>query len=131
MSQIFRLSNIGSKNIINGFLKPFLSSKSTILRDKMALARHFASIVSNCFIGGLVFKYACPAIDYQLLVRPKLRFSVFIGQPYIFTQNRKPFPFLDLFAEVGGISDGFLRAYIVQNFFNFVLTNDFHKSNTI
>jgi len=80
MSQIFRLPNIGSKNIINGYLKPFLSSKSPILRDKMALARDFASIASNGFIRGLVFKCACPTIDYQSLTSSKSRLSVFIGQ---------------------------------------------------
>ena len=80
MSQKLRLPNIGSKNIINGLLKPILSPKSQILRDKMSLARDFACIASNCLIGGLVFKFTCPTIDYQLLTSHKLRFLVFIGQ---------------------------------------------------
>ena len=79
MSQKLRLPNIGSKTIIYGLLKPILSPKSQILRDKMSLARDFSSIVSNGFIEGLVFKFVCPTIDYQLLVSQKLRFSVFIG----------------------------------------------------
>ena len=80
MSQKLRLPNIGSKTIINGLLKLILSSKSQILRDKMSLVRVFASIASNGFIGGLVFKFACPTIDYQLLANQNFRFLVFIGQ---------------------------------------------------
>lgn len=71
MSQKLRLPNIGSKTILNGLLKPILSPKSPILRDKMSLVPVFASFASNGFIGGLVFKFACPTIDYQLLVIKK------------------------------------------------------------
>ena len=52
MSQKLRLPNIGSKTIINGLLKPILSPKSQILRDKMSLARYFAYIASSGFTGG-------------------------------------------------------------------------------
>ena len=71
MSQKLRFPNIGSKTIINDLLEPIISSKSPILRDKMSLVRVFASIESNGLIGGLVFKFACPTIDYQLLVSKK------------------------------------------------------------
>lgn len=79
MSQKLRLPNIGSKTIINGLLKPILSPKSQILRDKMSLARYFAYIASSGFTGGLVFKFACPTIDYQPQTSQNSRFSVFIG----------------------------------------------------
>ena len=80
MSQELRFPNIGSKNIINGLLKLFLLPKSQTLRDKLPLARDFASIASNGFIRGLVFKCACLTIDYQSLTSLKSRLSVFIGQ---------------------------------------------------
>ena len=65
MSQKDRLLNIGSKNIILDLLKPILSHNSQLLRDKLPLASDFASIAANGFIGGLVFKFACPTIDCQ------------------------------------------------------------------
>ena len=80
MSQKDRLPNIGSKTSIFGLLKPILSHNSQLLRDKLPMASDFAYIAANGFIGGSVFKYACPTTDYQLLTSRFLRFSVFIGQ---------------------------------------------------
>lgn len=65
MSQKDRLLNIGSKTIIFDLLKPILSHNSQLLRDKLPLASDFASIAAKGFIRGLVFKFACPTIDYQ------------------------------------------------------------------
>ena len=43
---------------------------------KMPRRGDFASITSNCFIGGLLLKIFCPTTDYQLLTSLFLRFSV-------------------------------------------------------
>ena len=80
MNQIDRLPNIGAKTIIVYLLKPILSHNSQLLRDKLPLASDFASIAANVFIGGLVFKFACPTIDYQRLMSINRPFSIFIGQ---------------------------------------------------
>ena len=80
MSQKDRLPIIGSKTTIFGLLKPILSHNSQLLRDKLPLARDFASLEANGFIGGLVFKYACPTTDYQQLMSQNSSFSILIGQ---------------------------------------------------
>ena len=79
MSQKDRLPNIGSKTTIFGLLKPILSHNSQLLRDKLPSASDFAYIAANGFIGGLVFKYACPTTDYQRLMSFNSPFSIFIG----------------------------------------------------
>ena len=80
MSQKDRLPNIGSKTSIYGLLKPILSHNSQLLRDKLPLASDFAYIAANGFIGGSVFKYACPTTDYQQLMIQNSSFSILIGQ---------------------------------------------------
>ena len=80
MSQKDRLPKIGSKPTIFGLLKPILSHNSQLLRDKLLLASDFAYIAANGFIGGLVFKYACPTTDYQQLMSIKSPFTILIGQ---------------------------------------------------
>ena len=80
MSQKDRLPNIGPKTIIFGLLKPLLSHNSQLLRDKFPLTSDFASKSANGFIGGLVFKFACPTTDYQQLMSLNTPFSIFIGQ---------------------------------------------------
>ena len=80
MSQKDSLPNIGSKTTIFGLLKPIFLHKSQLLRGKLPLASDFAYIAANGFIGGLVFKFACPTIDYQQLTNLNLPFSIFIGQ---------------------------------------------------
>jgi hypothetical protein len=50
------------------------------LRDKLPLTSDFASISANGFIGGLVFKFVCPATDYQQLMSLNTPFSIFVGQ---------------------------------------------------
>lgn len=80
MSQKDRLPNIGPKFTIFGFLKPILSYNSQLLRDKLPLASDFVYIEANGFIGGLVFKYACPTTDYQQLMSLNSPFSFLIGQ---------------------------------------------------
>lgn len=64
MSKKDRLPNIGSKTTIFGFLMSILS----LLKDKLPLAIDFAYIATNGFIRGLIFKYDCPATDYQQLM---------------------------------------------------------------
>ena len=68
MYQKDRLPNIVSKTIIFGLLKAILSHNSQLLRDKLPLASDFAYIATKGFIGGLIFKYACPNTDYQQLM---------------------------------------------------------------
>ena len=68
MSQKDRLPSIGSKTLIFGLLKPILSHNSQLLREKWPLASDFANIAAIGFIGGLVFKFACPNTDYQQLM---------------------------------------------------------------
>ena len=80
MSQKDRLPNIGSKTSIFGLLKPILSHNSQLLREKLPLASDFANIAANGFIGGLVFKFACPNTDYQQLMSLNSPFSILIGQ---------------------------------------------------
>jgi hypothetical protein len=80
MSQKDRFLNIGPKTIIFGLLKPLLSHNSQLLRDKLPLTSDFASISANGFIGDLIFKFACPATDYQQLMSLNTPFSIFIGQ---------------------------------------------------
>lgn len=80
MSQKDRLPNIGSKTSKFGLLKQILSHNSQLLREKLPLACDFANIVANGFIGGLVFKFACPAADYQQLMSLNSPFSILIGQ---------------------------------------------------
>ena len=80
MSQKDRLPNIGPKTTIFGLLKQLLSHNSQLLRDKLPLASDFAYIAANGFMGGLVFKYACPTTDYQQLMRLNSPFSILIGQ---------------------------------------------------
>ena len=70
MSQKDRLPIIGSKTTKFGLFKPILSHNSQLLRDKLPLASNFAYIATNGFIGGLVFKFACPTTDYQQLMGP-------------------------------------------------------------
>ena len=65
MSQKDRLSVIGSKNTIFGFLIPFLLNNSQLLRDKLPLASVFGIFNSTLFHRGLVFKYVFPATDCQ------------------------------------------------------------------
>ena len=84
MSQKDRLPNIGSKTTIFGLLKPILSHNSQLLRDKLPLASDFAYVAANGFIGGLVFKYACPTTYYQQFMSLNSPFSILIGQQYIF-----------------------------------------------
>ena len=80
MSQKVRFHIIGSKTTIFGLLKPILSHNSQLLRDKLPLASDFAYIAANGFIGGLVFKYACPTTDNQQLMSLNSPFSFLIGQ---------------------------------------------------
>lgn len=51
-----------------------------LLRDNLLLARDFASVTANGFIGGLVFKFACPTIANQQLMSHRSPFSIFFGQ---------------------------------------------------
>jgi len=51
-----------------------------LLRDNLLLARDFASVTANGFIGGLVFKFACPTIANQQLMSRRSPFSIFFGQ---------------------------------------------------
>ena len=82
MSQKLRFPIMGSEPIKFGFKMPNFELKSPYLGHKMPRRGDFASITSNCFIGGLLLKFACPTTDYQLLTSRFLRFSVFIGQQY-------------------------------------------------
>jgi hypothetical protein len=50
------------------------------LSDKWPLASDFANIAAIGFIGGLVFKFACPTTDYQQLMSLNSSFSILIGQ---------------------------------------------------
>ena len=86
MSQKDRLPIIGSKTTIFGLLKPILSHNSPLLRDKLPLTSVFAYIAANGFIGGLVFKFACPNTDYQQLMSLYSPFPIFIGQQYLKTK---------------------------------------------
>ena len=80
MSQKDRLPIIGPKTTKFGLLKPILSHNSQLLRDKLLLASDFAYITAKGFIGGLVFKFACPNTDYQQLMSLNSPFSFLIGQ---------------------------------------------------
>ena len=80
MSQKDRLPNSGSKTTIFGLLKPIISHNSQLLSDKWPLASDFANIAAIGFIGGLVFKFACPTTDYQQLMSLNSSFSILIGQ---------------------------------------------------
>lgn len=80
MSQKDSLPNLGSKKSIFGLLKPILSHNSQLLRDKLPLASDSTDITTNGFIGGLVFKLACPTTDYQQLMNRNSPFSILIGQ---------------------------------------------------
>lgn len=80
MNQKDRIPNIGSKTTKFGLFKPILSHNSQLLRDKLPLASNFAYIATNGFIGGLVFKFACPTTDYQQLMGLNSSLSIFIGQ---------------------------------------------------
>jgi hypothetical protein len=80
MNQKDRLPNIGSKTTLFDLLKSILSHNSQLLRDKLPLASDFAYMASNGFIGGLVFKYACPTTDYQQFMSLNSSFSILIGQ---------------------------------------------------
>lgn len=65
-----------------GLSKLIFSHNSQLLRDKLLLASEFAYIALNGFIGGLVFKFAYPTIDYQLFMNSNLQFSIIIGLQY-------------------------------------------------
>ncbi len=80
MSQKDRLPSIGSKTFIFGLLKPIISHNSQLLRVKLPLSSDFANIAANSFIGGLIFKFACPTVDYQQLMSLISPFSILIGQ---------------------------------------------------
>jgi len=80
MSQKLRFPIVGPEPIKFGSKRPNFEFKSQYLRHKMPRRGDFASITSNCFIGGLLLKFACPTIDYQLLTSRFLRILVFIGQ---------------------------------------------------
>ena len=79
-SQKDRLPIIGSKTTIFGLLMPILSHNSQLLRDKLPLTSDFTSKSANGFIGGLVFKHACPTTDNQQLMSLNSPFSILIGQ---------------------------------------------------
>ena len=55
---------------------PNFEPKSQYLGHEKPQRGDLASITSNWFIGGLLFKFACPNTDYQLLTSRFLRFSV-------------------------------------------------------
>lgn len=80
MSQKLRFPIMGSEPIKFGSKMPKFELKSQYLGLEMPRRGDFASITLNCFIGGLLLKFACPNTDYQLLTSQFLRFSVFIGQ---------------------------------------------------
>lgn len=80
MSQKLRFPIVGSEIIKFGSKMPNFELKSLYLVHKMPRKGDFAPLTSNCFIGGLLLKIACPTIDYQLLTNRFLRFPVFIGQ---------------------------------------------------
>lgn len=71
MCQKDRLPNIVSKTTIFDLFKAIISHNSQLLRDKLPLVSDFAYIATNGFIGGLIFKYACPTTDYQQLMSQK------------------------------------------------------------
>ena len=80
MCQKDRLPNIVSKTTIFDLFKAIISHNSQLLRDKLPLVSDFAYIATNGFIGGLVFKYACPTTDNQQLTSLNSPLSFFIGQ---------------------------------------------------
>lgn len=80
MSQKDRLPHIGSKTTIFGLLKPILSHNSQLFWEKLPSASDFEYIAANGFIGGLVFKFACPTTDYQQLISLNSPLSILIGQ---------------------------------------------------
>ena len=47
----------------------------SLLRDKLPLASDSTNIAASGFIGGLVFKYACPTSDYKQLMSLNSPFS--------------------------------------------------------
>lgn len=79
MSQKLTFPIVGSKPIKLGSIMQNFELKSQYLGHKKSRRGDFASITSNCIIGGLLLKFACPTTDYQLLTSRFLQFSVFIG----------------------------------------------------
>ena len=82
MSQKLTFPIVGSEPIKFGSKMPNFEFKFQYLGLKKPRRGDFASITSKCFIGGLLFKFACPTTDYQSLTSRFLRFPVFIGQQY-------------------------------------------------
>ena len=80
MSQKLRFPIMGLEPIKFSSKMTNFELKSQYWGMKMPRRVDFASITSNCFIGGLLLKNSCPTTDYQLLTSRFLRFSVFIGQ---------------------------------------------------
>ncbi len=76
MSQKDRLYNRRSKIAISGILKPILSHNSQLMSNKLPLISDFAYMATNGFIGGLVFKSACPDADYQQLISQNSPFPI-------------------------------------------------------
>ena len=79
MSQKLRFPIVGAEPIKYSSKMPNFELKSQYLGHKKSRRGDFASITSNCIIGGLLLKFACPTTDYQLLTSRFLQFSVFIG----------------------------------------------------
>ncbi len=79
MSQKLSFLIVG-RNLSNLALKCRISSLNPCIWDLKCLDEDISSIKSNLFIGGLLFEYACPTTDSQLLTNQFLKFSVFIGQ---------------------------------------------------
>ena len=87
MSQKLSFPIVGSEPIKFSSKMSNFELKSQDLGHKMPRRGYFASITSNCFIGGLLLNFDCPTTDYQLLTSRFLRFSVFIGQQYFAINN--------------------------------------------
>ena len=80
MSQKLRFSIMGAEPIKCRSIMPNFELKSQYWGQGMPRRGDFASMMSNCFIGCLLLKFACPTTDDQLLTSRFQQFSVFIGQ---------------------------------------------------